>query len=50
MIFQLTELHHALRSPNKKIKSVKISKSDDKIFIKFCSKSLQNQVRSMLDV
>ena len=26
-------------SPIKKIKSVKISKSDDKIFIKFCSKS-----------
>ena len=36
-------------SPIKKIKSVKISKSDDKIFIKFCSKSfLQNQVRSMV--
>ncbi|MDA8822276.1 tRNA pseudouridine(38-40) synthase TruA [Candidatus Pelagibacter bacterium] len=36
-------------SPIKKINSVKIKKKDDKIFIRFSSKSfLQNQVRSMV--
>ena len=36
-------------SPIKKMNSVKVKKSGDKIIIKFCSKSfLQNQVRSMV--
>ena len=49
MIFQFLELSCSAKSPIKKMYPIKISKINDKIKIRFSSKSfLQNQVRSMV--